>query len=74
MIIGTVGVYNFFKSITVCQSEQKMTWVKYKHSMLQGVFPNKVTLDTDFTDEAVVQCEVLVIKILYRWWQCTSKF
>ena len=40
--------------------------MKYRHSLLQGAFPNKVTLDIYFTDEAVVQCEVLTIKILYR--------
>ena len=32
--------------------------------MLPGVFPDKVTLGIDFTDEVVVQCDVPVIKIL----------
>ena len=32
--------------------------------MLPGVFPDKVTSDIDFTDEAVVQCDVPVVKIL----------
>ena len=45
--------------------------MKYRHSLLQGAFPNKVTLDIYFTDEAVIQCEVLTIKILYRWWYST---
>ena len=28
--------------------------LKYQHLMLIGVFPDKVTIDIDFTDEAVV--------------------
>ena len=32
--------------------------------MLPGAFPDKVTLDIDLTDEAVVQCDVPVVKIL----------
>ena len=46
---------------------------KYGHLMLPGVFPDKVTTDIDFTDEAVVQSDVLVVKVLlqvlviYKW-------
>ena len=29
-----------------------------------GTFPDKITPDIDFTDEAVVQCDVPVVKIL----------
>ena len=29
-----------------------------------GVFQDKLTTDIDFTDEAVVQCDVPVVKIL----------
>ena len=37
---------------------------KYGHLMLpSGAFPNKVTTDIDFTDEAVTQCNVPVVKI-----------
>ena len=32
--------------------------------MLPGVFPDKVTSDIDFTDEAVVPCDVTIIKII----------
>ena len=32
--------------------------------MLPGAFQDKVTPDIDFTDEAVNQCDVLVVKIL----------
>ena len=31
---------------------------KYENFMLLGAFPDKVTADIDFTDEAVVQCDV----------------
>ena len=38
---------------------------KYGHLMLpSGTFPDNVTRDIDFTDEAVVQCDVPVVKIL----------
>ena len=38
---------------------------KYGHLMLPGAFPDQVTPDTDFTDEAVLQCsDVPVVKIL----------
>ena len=37
---------------------------KYGNLMLPGGFPDKVTFDIDFTDEAVVQCDVPVIQIL----------
>ena len=30
-----------------------------------GAFPDKVTPDTDFTDEVVVQCDVPDVKILF---------
>ena len=37
---------------------------KYGHLLLSRVFPDNVNLDIDFTDEAVVHCDVPVIKIL----------
>ena len=39
---------------------------KYGHLMLPGVFPDKVTTDIDFTDEAIVQSDVLVVKVLLQ--------
>ena len=36
---------------------------KYEHLILPGVFPDKITLVIDFTDEAVVQYDFQVIKI-----------
>ena len=38
---------------------------KYRYLILPGAFPDKVTPDTDFTDEAVVQCDNPVVKILF---------
>ena len=37
---------------------------KYGHFMLPGAFPSKVTPDIGFTGEAVVQCDVPVVKML----------
>ena len=37
---------------------------KYEHFMLPGAFRDRVTPDIDFTDEAVVQCDVPPVKIL----------
>ena len=37
---------------------------KYGHLMPLGAFTDKITPDTDFTDEAVVECDVPVVKIL----------
>ena len=34
--------------------------------LISGAFPNKVTPDIDFIDEAVVQCDVPVVKILLQ--------
>ena len=39
---------------------------KYGHLIPPGAFPDKVTPDIDFTDEAVVQCDVPVVKILLQ--------
>ena len=40
--------------------------VKYGHLMLTGAFLDKKIPDIDFTDEAVVQCDVPVVKIIFR--------
>ena len=42
----------------------KETLSKYGHLILKGAFPDKVTPDIDFLDEAVVQCCVSVVKKL----------
>ena len=36
----------------------------YGYLTLGRTFPDKVTLDIDFIDEKVVQCDVQVVKIL----------
>ena len=36
---------------------------EYGHLMPRRVFPDKVTLDIDFTDEAVVYWDASVVKI-----------
>ena len=37
---------------------------KYGHLMLPGAFLDRVAPDIDLTDEAVVQCDVPVVKML----------
>ena len=37
---------------------------RYGLFMPPGTFPDKVTPDIDFPDEAVVQCDVPVVKVL----------
>ena len=34
--------------------------------MLPGAFPDIVTLDIDFIDEAVIQCDVPVVNIILQ--------
>ena len=43
-----------------------MRRAKYRHMALPGVFLDKVIPDFGFTDDAVVQCDVPVIKILLQ--------
>ena len=52
----TLHMYNVLSHLQFLQFskvDKIMTWVKYRHSMLQGEIPNKVTLDIYFTDEAM---------------------
>ena len=37
---------------------------KYGHLMLPAVLPDKITPAIDFANESIVQCKVLVVKIL----------
>ena len=48
----------FFKVVEITVS-------KHGHLMLPGAFPDKVTSDLDFTDEAVVQCDVTFVKYIF---------
>ena len=52
-----------FESITIFQSGRTMVY-KYGHLMLPGAFPDNATSNIAFKDEAVVQCDVPVVKIL----------
>ena len=45
-----------------------MAWAKCGHLVLPGGFPDKATLDIDFADKVVDQCDVPGEKIPYRWW------
>ena len=51
------NLFTFFKLGKIMLS-------KYGNLMLPRVFSDKAIPDIDFTDEAVVQCDVPVIKIL----------
>ena len=44
---------------------REITVLKYGFLMLLEPFPNKVILDPDFTDKAVVQCGVSVKKNIF---------
>ena len=37
---------------------------KYGYLMLPGVFPDKLTPNIGFTGQVVVQCKLLIVKIL----------
>ena len=50
-------LFTFFKVGKIIVSE-------YGRLMLAGVFPDKMTPDIEFTDKAVVQCDVPVVKLL----------
>ena len=63
MIIGNVATWLFELSI-ICQISKIMALAKYGHLMLPGAFPDKWTPDIDFKDDAVVQYDVPVVKIL----------
>ena len=46
---------------------------KYKHSMLPGAFPDKVTPEINFVDKVVFWCDISVLKtllqvmVIYKW-------
>ena len=51
------NLFAFFKVVEIMVS-------KYGHLMIPGAFPEKVVPNIHFTDEAVVQCDVSVLKTL----------
>ena len=50
----------------------KIILSKYEHLMLPRTFPDKVTLDIDCTDKAVVECDfpiaeiILLVLVIYK--------
>ena len=52
-------IYNFFKV------GKTIRWAKYGNLTFPRVFSDKFISDIDFTDEAAVQSDVPVVKILY---------
>ena len=51
--------------VTTCQRDRPIMVSKYGYLMLSsGTFPDNVIRNFDFIDEAVVQCDVPVVKIL----------
>ena len=42
-----------------------MAWAKCEHLILLVAYWDNLTSDIDFTDEAVVKCDVLIVKILF---------
>ena len=61
MTIGTVGTL-LFESFTILQSKRN-SGRRNGHLMLKGRYSDKITIYIDFTDEAVVQCDVPVVKV-----------
>ena len=58
-VIGT-HIFELFYNV--------LMWVKYGHLTLLKLFSDKVNLDIDVTNEAVVQCDVPVVEIFFRCW------
>ena len=62
MIIDTGGIQRF--ESFAFPKVGKIMAAKYVHLMLSGASPDTVTLDIDFTDEAVVQYDIPVRKLI----------
>ena len=55
--------FSWFEISTFFKVGEIMVW-KYGDLLLPGIFPGRTTPAIDFTDEAVVQCDIPVAKIL----------
>ena len=55
-----------FESFTIFQSGRNNSVEIWAFDATSGAFPGKVSPDFDFTDKAVVQCDVPVVKILLQ--------
>ena len=64
-IFLVLNLFTFFKVGKIIVS-------KYGQLMLPGVFPDKITSDIDFTDEAVVDHGVPVVKYFSNCWLSTN--
>ena len=62
MTIGSSVGTLLFESLTILQSERN-SGRRNGHLMLKGSYLNKITIYIDFTDEAIVQCDVPVVKV-----------
>ena len=58
-VFSVLNLFTFFKAGEIMVS-------KYEHLMPPGVFPDKIIPVIHFTDETVVLCDVLVVKILLQ--------
>ena len=63
MVTDTVSRWHF-ELFTLFKEDQIKAWAKYGHLKLPGAFYDNVTPDIDFTDDAVIQCDVPVVQIL----------
>ena len=55
--------HSFLSHLKFFKHDEKIV-SKCGHLMLPEVFPDKVTPNIDFTDQAVVQCDVPFVKII----------
>ena len=59
-----LATHNFLSHLQIFKVGEIMV-LKYDHLMLpSGAFPDKVTINIDFLDGAVAQCDIPVVKIL----------
>ena len=57
-----IFAHSFLSPLQFFKVGEIMTLAKYEQLMLPGASADKVTPDNDFTDQAVVQCGILVLK------------
>ena len=62
--MALMSAHSFFKSFTIFLRGRNNGVKIWAYDATRGIFPDKVTTDIGFTDEAVVQWDVPVVKIL----------
>ena len=60
-----IKYFRTFKKLIIDTVVAAKMAAKYEHLMLPEALSDKATGDIAFTDEAVVQCDVSVVKILF---------